>query len=65
MGLVHFEDGKVLYYPYTPSKGAGYAFMVLFLFTTAGHIFGVVRLKTKFFIPLILGGVCMSVTFQF
>ena len=64
MGLVHFEDGNVVYYPYTPSKGAGYAFMVLFLITTAGHIFGVFKLKTKFFIPLILGGVCMLKTFE-
>lgn len=58
MGLVHFEDGKVLYYPYTPSTTAGYIFMTLFLLITVVHIFQVVRLKTHFFIPMIIGGIC-------
>ncbi|KAF5012735.1 hypothetical protein FDECE_1228 [Fusarium decemcellulare] len=58
MGLVQFEDGKVLYYPYTPSKGAGYAFMALFAFATAIHIAGIHRYKTKYFIPMVLGGIC-------
>ncbi|EXF85198.1 hypothetical protein CFIO01_03269 [Colletotrichum fioriniae PJ7] len=38
MGLVHFEDGKVLFYPYTPSKAAGVIFLVLFAGDTFGHL---------------------------
>ncbi|KXH25857.1 hypothetical protein CSIM01_12512 [Colletotrichum simmondsii] len=38
MGLVHFEDGKVLFYPYTPSKAAGVIFLFLFAGDTFGHL---------------------------
>ncbi|KAH6874379.1 RTA1 like protein-domain-containing protein [Thelonectria olida] len=58
MGLVHFEDGKVLYYPYTPSKSAGYAFMALFAITTCAHLAHSKRFKNWFFIPMMLGGIC-------
>lgn len=60
MGLVHFEDGKVLYYPYVPSKAAGYAFMAFFAAATVAHIVGMIKFKTWFFIPLVLGGICKS-----
>ncbi|KAM5341501.1 hypothetical protein ACJ41O_014532 [Fusarium nematophilum] len=58
MGLVQFEDGKVLYYPYTPSKEAGYAFLALFAVATVAHIVGIGFYKTKYFIPMVLGGIC-------
>jgi hypothetical protein len=60
MGLVQFEDGKVLYYPYTPSKAAGFIFMALFAVVTIIHIAGVRRYKTNYFIPMVLGGICKS-----
>lgn len=60
MGLVQFEDGKVLYYPYTPSKAAGFIFMALFAVVTIIHIAGVKRYKTNYFIPMVLGGICES-----
>ncbi|RSL61981.1 hypothetical protein CEP53_004904 [Fusarium sp. AF-6] len=58
MGLVQFEDGKVFYYPYTPSKVAGFIFMALFAVVTIIHIAGVRRYKTNYFIPMVLGGIC-------
>ncbi|EXL75354.1 hypothetical protein FOPG_09688 [Fusarium oxysporum f. sp. conglutinans race 2 54008] len=56
MGLVQLEDGKVLYYPYTPSTAAGYAFMACFAVVTCVHIVRVVQTKRRFFFPMILGG---------
>lgn len=58
MGLVQFEDGKVLYYPYTPSRAAGLTFVVLFAAITIAHTAGMFYFRARFFIPLILGGVC-------
>lgn len=58
MGLVHFEDGVVVYYPYVPSYGAGIAFVVLFTAATLVHIGMMSWLKTWYFIPMILGGIC-------
>ncbi|KAF3800916.1 Protoporphyrin uptake protein 1 [Colletotrichum gloeosporioides] len=58
MGLVHFEDGKVLFYPYTPSKAAGIIFLFLFAGISLYHIFLIRKFKTKYFIPMVLGGIC-------
>ncbi|KAK1485974.1 uncharacterized protein CCOS01_07276 [Colletotrichum costaricense] len=58
MGLVHFEDGKVLFYPYTPSKAAGVIFLFLFAGITVFHVWLIRRYKTKYFIPMVLGGIC-------
>ncbi|KAI8193559.1 hypothetical protein KHU50_012480 [Colletotrichum sp. SAR 10_65] len=58
MGLVHFEDGKVLFYPYTPSKAAGVIFLFLFAGISLYHIFLIRKFKTKYFIPMVLGGIC-------
>ena len=58
MGLVQFEDGKVLYYSYTPSTAAGYGFIACFAIVTCVHIVRVVQTKRRFFIPMILGGIC-------
>lgn len=60
MGLVHFEDGGVLYYPYTPSEAAGYVFLALFATATLAHVGLMFWHKTWFLIPLILGGICAS-----
>lgn len=58
MGLVQFEDGNVIYYPYVPSAGAGYAFMVLFGLVTLVHAVLMFKTRTWYFIPMILGGIC-------
>ncbi|CAH0038272.1 unnamed protein product [Clonostachys solani] len=58
MGLVQFEDGNVIYYPYVPSAGAGYAFLVLFGLVTLVHIVLMFKTRTWYFIPMILGGIC-------
>ncbi|KAF4920882.1 Protein RTM1 [Colletotrichum viniferum] len=59
MGLAHFEDGKVLFYPYTPSKAAGVIFLFLFAGISLYHIFLIRKFKTKYFIPMVLlGGIC-------
>ncbi|KAI8239848.1 Protein RTM1 [Colletotrichum sp. SAR 10_99] len=58
MGLVHFEDGKVLFYPYIPSKAAGVIFLFLFAGISLYHIFLIRKFRTKYFIPMVLGGIC-------
>ncbi|CAH0021390.1 unnamed protein product [Clonostachys rhizophaga] len=58
MGLVQFEDGNVIYYPYVPSAGAGYAFMVLFGLVTLFHAVLMFKTRTWYFIPMVLGGIC-------
>ncbi|KAJ6015975.1 hypothetical protein N7540_010566 [Penicillium herquei] len=42
-------------YDYVPSKGAAIAFAIFFLATTVVHIYQLVRGKTWFFIPFIIG----------
>lgn len=58
MGLVQIEDGQVFYYPYTPSRTAGLAFVALFTTVTIAHIGCLFFYRTRFFIPFILGGIC-------
>ncbi|KAH6648863.1 RTA1 like protein-domain-containing protein [Truncatella angustata] len=58
MGLVQFEDGVVVYYPYVPAKAPGAAFLALFTFATATHIGFMMKYRSWFFVPLILGGIC-------
>lgn len=58
MGLVQFIDGKVVFYPYIPSKAAGLAFMAIFAAATLSHIGLMIRYRSWFFIPLVLGGIC-------
>ncbi|KAI0178010.1 RTA1 like protein-domain-containing protein [Pestalotiopsis sp. NC0098] len=58
MGLVQFIDGKVVYYPYLPSKAAALAFVALFAVATLSHIGLMIRYRSWFFIPLVIGGIC-------
>jgi hypothetical protein len=58
MGLVHWENGQIYYYPYTPSEVAGWLFMALFAAVTLAHVGHMFWVKTWYFIPLILGGIC-------
>jgi hypothetical protein len=52
-------DPWVEFYPYTPSATAGYAFMGIFGISTLAHIASMFPFRAAYFIPLILGGVCM------
>lgn len=50
----------VEFYPYAPSKTAGYAFMALFGITTVAHFVVMFPYRAAYFLPLILGGICKS-----
>ncbi|KAH7377419.1 RTA1 like protein-domain-containing protein [Cadophora sp. MPI-SDFR-AT-0126] len=47
-------------YRYTPSRVAAVIFVILFVLTTAGHVFQLIKRKTWYFIPFVLGG-CFQV----
>lgn len=49
-GLASFD-----LYPYNPSKGAGYAFVVIFGIAAAAHFVLMFPFRAWFFIPFILG----------
>jgi hypothetical protein len=49
----------VVFYPYTPSETAGYAFMAMFGIMTIVHIVLMFPYRAAYFIPLVLGGVCI------
>lgn len=46
------------FYPYVPSRTAGYAFMALFGISTVAHFVLMFPYRAAYFIPLLLGGVC-------
>ena len=48
------------YYRYNPSLAAAVIFIICFLLTTALHTFQLIRTKTLFFIPFLVGGYCKS-----
>lgn len=54
------SDPWVEFYPYTPSATAGYAFMGIFGVSTLVHIVLMFPYRAAYFIPLILGGICMN-----
>lgn len=45
-------------YRYTPSLAAAVIFVVLFVLTTAYHIYQVVKCRAWYFTAFVLGGVC-------
>lgn len=49
-------------YRYHPSRIAAIVFAVLFAITTAFHIFQLIRRRTWYFIPLVVGGLCKLYT---
>lgn len=56
---VNGSDPYVDFYPYTPSATAGYAFLVIFGIATVVHLIMMFPFRAPYFVPLILGGVCM------
>lgn len=53
----------VEFYPYNPSLSAGYAFMAIFGILTVVHFVLMIPYRAAYFIPFVLGGVCMSLSF--
>lgn len=49
----------VEFYPYNPSLSAGYAFTAIFGITTVAHIILMFPYRAAYFIPLVLGGICV------
>jgi hypothetical protein len=47
-------------YRYYPSQVAAIIFVVAFSLTTLLHIFQLIKKKTWYFIPLVIGGMCKS-----
>lgn len=52
----------VVFWEYRPSNAAAYAFLALFVLATLGHLIYFVWLRAWTFIPLMLGGVCKSIS---
>jgi hypothetical protein len=51
---------KYILYHYDPSKVAAILFIALFGISTIAHIFQLSRRRTWYFIPFVIGGICMS-----
>lgn len=47
-------------YAYNPSLAAAWLFCILFAAATLVHIYWLLRFRTWYFIPFILGSACMS-----
>jgi hypothetical protein len=47
-------------YRYIPSQVAAIIFVVLFGLTTIAHIFQLIKKRTWYFTPLVVGGLCKT-----
>lgn len=54
------DNKKYEFYQYNPSKAAAVIFIILFVCTTALHSYQMLRTRTWFLVPLVLGGFCES-----
>jgi len=52
------DPNAYVLYRYYPSQVAAIIFVVLFALTTILHIFQLIRKRTWYFIPLVVGGLC-------
>jgi hypothetical protein len=59
--LVPKDSGDVgfAFYRYDPSMGAAVLFVLLFIGTTGYHIIQMFKSRTWFFIPFVIGGICL------
>ena len=48
-------------YGYKPSIAAGVIFIICFAATTAYHIWQLTKARCWYFIPFVIGGVCMFI----
>jgi hypothetical protein len=53
------EEPIFAFYRYSPSMGGALLFALLFMGTTFYHIFQLFKTRTWFFIPFVIGGLCM------
>jgi hypothetical protein len=49
------------YYHYDPSLAAAVLFLILFFLTTTLHLYQLLRTRTWYFIPFLVGGFCTSI----
>jgi ABC-type transport system involved in cytochrome c biogenesis permease subunit len=49
---------KYIFYHYNPSIVAATIFVVLFALSACGHLFQLVKKRTWYFIPFVIGGIC-------
>ncbi|KAI7361601.1 hypothetical protein KC354_g7946 [Hortaea werneckii] len=54
---VQTVDGHVVWITYTPSKGAAWAFLIMFAIATVGHFFLMCPYRASYFIPMVIGGI--------
>jgi len=52
------EPVKFKFYRYEPSIAANAVFVVLFAITAAGHSFFLIKKRTWYFIPFVIGCLC-------
>lgn len=52
------RKGGFSYYHYDPSVAAAILFTVLFFLTTLLHTYQMIRTRTWFLVPFVLGGIC-------
>jgi hypothetical protein len=52
--------GDFEFYHYQPSLPAAVIFIVLFATTTIYHVFKLIKARTWYFIPFVIGGICKS-----
>jgi hypothetical protein len=53
-------NGKRIYYFYDPSLAASTTFIVLYALSAAHHAFLLVKHRTWYFIPFLLGIICKT-----
>ena len=51
-------ETKYILYHYSPSFAAAAVFIVLFIATTTAHTYQLLRRRTWYFIPFVIGGFC-------
>ena len=56
---VQTVDGHVVWITYTPSRGAAWAFLVMFAFASVGHFVLMCPYRASYFIPMVIGGISM------
>lgn len=52
------DPNAYVLYRYYPSQVAAIVFVILFALTTILHIFQLIKKRTWYFIPLVVGGLC-------
>ncbi|KAI6803162.1 hypothetical protein KC361_g910 [Hortaea werneckii] len=54
---VQTVDGHVVWITYTPSRGAAWAFLVMFALASVGHFVLMCPYRASYFIPMVIGGI--------